>query len=136
MAKKLPADALYRHCEPSLLDFETTQEVEVLDTFLGQTRAIDAVQFGIGIRRDGYNLYALGPVGIGKHSIIRSFLEKKAASGEKPRDLCYIHNFERSHQPIALFLPSGMAIRLRDDMKQLVDRFEKKIHKCVFFPSN
>jgi len=121
MATKLPADALYRHCDPSLLDFRTTRDIEALDTFLGQERAIEAVQFGIGIRRDGYNLYALGPVGIGKHSIIRSFLEKKAGGGETPRDLCYVHNFERTHQPLALSLPPGMAIRLRDDMKQMVE---------------
>ncbi|MBD3669314.1 MAG: AAA family ATPase [Gammaproteobacteria bacterium] len=121
MTQKLSADALYRHCDTKTFDFKTTAELKELDGFLGQERAIEAVQFGIGIRREGYNLYALGPAGIGKHSIIRAFLEKKAAGESRPSDICYVHNFEHSQRPIALILPSGMAKRLHDEMKLLVE---------------
>lgn len=121
MSKKLAADDLYRHCDPKLLDFKTTRDLEPLEGFFGQDRAIEAVRFGIGIQREGYNLYALGPAGIGKHSIIRVFLEHKAADRDTPRDLCYVYNFEHSQRPIALLLPPGQAIRLRDSMKHMVE---------------
>lgn len=120
MNNKLSAQALYRSCPAKSLGFSSTTELQVLDSFLGQERAIEAVRFGIGIDRDGYNLYALGPIGIGKHSIIHAFLQQKAALTATSDDLCYVHNFNQPHQPIILSLPSGKATGLRDDMKQLV----------------
>ena len=120
MTNKLSVDALYRHCPPDSLGFTSTAELESLDTFLGQERAIEAVKFGIGIRRDGYNLYALGPMGVGKHSIIRTFLEQKASLELTPDDLCYVHNFSHPQRPLALNLPSGQATPFRADMQQLI----------------
>ena len=38
-------------------------------------RAMDAVRFGAGIRHEGYNLFVLGPAGIGKRSMVRQLLE-------------------------------------------------------------
>ena len=37
---------------------------------LGQECAIKAIEFGIAIRRDGYNVFALGAVSCGKHTIL------------------------------------------------------------------
>ncbi|MDH5184283.1 MAG: AAA family ATPase, partial [Gammaproteobacteria bacterium] len=58
--------------------------------------------------------------GIGKHSIIHRYLEQKAAQGQTPEDLCYVHNFSHPQQPVALALPSGQASTFRNDMQQLV----------------
>lgn len=120
MTNKLSAEALYRICPPESLGFSSTTELQALDSFLGQERAIDAVKFGIGIQRDGYNLYALGPMGVGKHSIIHTFLRQKAALSATSDDLCYVHNFSQPHQPIIISLPSGEAVGLCTHMKQLV----------------
>jgi len=68
---------------------------------VGQPRAIDAVQFGIGIRREGYHLFAMGPTGVGKYTIVRRFLDKRAAAEEVPSDWCYVHNFQQAHKPHA-----------------------------------
>ena len=64
--RPLPPDALYRRCDPATLPFETTAELEEVPGIIGQERAEEAVRFAIGIRRYGYNLYALGPSGMGK----------------------------------------------------------------------
>jgi lon-related putative ATP-dependent protease len=106
-----------RHQE---LSFQTTNELEPLDQFLGQKRALEAVQFGIGIKSDGYNLYAMGPSGIGKYSLVHAVLTAVAAKQPKPSDWCYIYNFEKPEQPIALQLPAGIGIVLQKDMKSLV----------------
>jgi AAA domain len=61
--KALPAEALYRRCDLAQFKFTTTAELADLAEFVGQDRALQAVQFGIGIRRQGFNLFLLGPAG-------------------------------------------------------------------------
>ena len=77
--KKLSGEELYRQCDPDQFQFETTADLKETTAIVGQNRAVDAVQFGIGIQQEGYNLFALGPHGIGKYSAVRRFLEKRAA---------------------------------------------------------
>ncbi|MEA3345812.1 MAG: AAA family ATPase [Chloroflexota bacterium] len=118
--KSLDAEALRWRCDPEQFDFETTEEMEELTEIIGQPRAVEAVQFGLGIKQEGYNIFALGPTGTGKRSLIRQFFERQAASEPVSPDFCYIHNFEEPHKPQALQLPSGMGIELRQDMEDLV----------------
>ena len=117
----LTPDVLYRQCDPGLLSFRTTAEVEDLDGVIGQDRAVAAVRFGIGIRRRGYNLFALGPSGTGKYTTIRRFLEARAKDEPTPPDWVYVNNFATPSRPIAIELPSGLGRRLRADMDRLID---------------
>lgn len=114
--RSLPATALRWRCDPEGFDFETTEALEELDEFVGQTRALDAVRFGITIRREGYNLYVLGPPGVGKRTIVQSFLEAKSADEPKPDDWVYVNNFDNPHQPRALRLPPGRGPTLVEDL--------------------
>jgi lon-related putative ATP-dependent protease len=123
----LSADQLCRTCDGSQFDFETTAELEDLDEIIGQERAVGAVQFGIGIRREGYNLFALGPSGTGKRTTIGQFLDRKAAAEPVPSDWCYVNNFEQAHKPRALRLPPGQAIVLRKDMEQSIEELRTTI---------
>jgi predicted ATP-dependent protease len=117
----LRAPQLRRRCDPSTLAFETTDDLEDLDEIFGQTRAKTAIDFGIGIRREGYNLYVLGPAGAGKQTLLRQLVGRKAVEEAAPSDWCYVYNFDAPHRPRALELPAGRGIKLRDDMQQLVD---------------
>ncbi len=119
--KELDTEALYQCCDPEQFEFETTADLEDLTEVVGQSRAVEALQFGIGIQRDGYNIFALGPVGTGKRSLVRQFFEKQAAADPTPSDWCYVHNFEQPHKPRALRLPAGKGAALRKDMKELVE---------------
>jgi hypothetical protein len=56
--KELQPEALYRSCKPDDFKFETTAELEGSVEIPGQDRAAEAVRFGIGIERDGYNIFA------------------------------------------------------------------------------
>ncbi|MGE0117514.1 MAG: Lon protease family protein [Dongiaceae bacterium] len=116
----LPTDSLYRRCDSSLLTFKTTDELEELTELPGQARAIEAVRFGIGIKRQGYNLFVLGGPASGKHAMIRDYLKRVAAVGSPPLDLCYVNNFADPQRPLALRLPTGTAAKLRADMADLV----------------
>ena len=117
----LTPDQLCRTCDGSQFDFETTAELEDLNEIIGQERAVGAVQFGIGIRREGYNLFTLGPSGTGKRTTIGQFLDRKAAAEPVPSDWCYVNNFEQAHKPRALRLPSGQGVVLRKDMEQFIE---------------
>jgi len=126
-AQPLSADQLCHTCDGSQFAFETTEDLEDLGEIIGQERAVNAVQFGIGIRREGYNLFALGPSGTGKRTTIGQFLDRKAAAEPVPSDWCYVNNFEQSHKPRALRLPPGQGDVLRKDMEQLIEELRTAI---------
>lgn len=119
--RALDPESLCRRCDPDRFSFQTTDELEDLQEIVGQPRAVAAMRFGINMGRDGYNVYALGPTGTGKHTLARRFVEEKAASEPVPMDVCYVYNFEAPHRPRALRLPPGTAVQLRDDMRRLVE---------------
>ncbi len=117
----LPASALYRSCDPADLPFEHTGELDGDTGILGQDRAVAAVRFAIGMQSDGYNLFALGPTGIGKFTAVQRFLRQSAGEMPTPDDWCYVHNFEVNHQPRTLRLSPGRGPELAHDMKHLID---------------
>ncbi len=117
----LSPDRLYRKVDPATLSFATTAELEPLDDFFGQERAAEAVEFGIGIRRVGYNMYALGEAGMGRHEFVKRHISRRAAREPVPSDWCYVHNFSEPQKPKALRLPAGKGMKLREDMATLID---------------
>ncbi|KAA1188184.1 AAA family ATPase [Pseudohalioglobus sediminis] len=118
----LPAEALYRDCPLDWLSFETTSELEPLARHLGQDRAVEALEFGLAIPHDGYNIYVLGSSGIGKRSLLDSILhEDNALPQGDVADWCYVNNFDSPDKPIALQLPCGKAEALRQDMAQALE---------------
>lgn len=89
---------LYRPCDKARLGFRTTTELPDSPITLGQDRAVSAIQFGIGIRHNGSNLFALGPSNAGEHVIARQFLEQQAALEPSARD-CVMREVGRERPP-------------------------------------
>jgi predicted ATP-dependent protease len=125
--KPLDPGALYHRCDPGQFAFESTAELEDLTEIIGQGRAADAVRFGIGISREGYNLFSLGPAGIGKHFLVHHFLEQQAAGKSAPQDWCYVNNFEEPQKPRALPLPAGQGVALRRDVERLIEELRSAV---------
>lgn len=125
--KALPATALYRACDPDQFDFATTADLPRMDGVVGQPRALEAVQFGVGIEQEGYNIFALGSVGAGRHSLVRHHFEEKAASEPTPPDWCYVHNFVQPDKPRVLCVPAGTGRQLHRDMERLVADLRKTL---------
>ena len=117
----LQAQQLHHPCNPEQFGFQTTADLQDLTEIIGQMRAMDAVRFGAGMRHEGYNLFVLGPSGMGKRSMVRQFLEQKAADEHEPSDWCYLNNFAQPHKPQALRLPPGKGAELQQQMAQLVE---------------
>ncbi|MFA6972778.1 MAG: ATP-binding protein, partial [Gallionella sp.] len=122
-----PLQQLYHHCDPTLLGFQTTVDLDDMTEIIGQMRAMDAIRFGTGIRHEGYNIFVLGPSGTGKRSMVLQLLEKKADSEQEPSDWCYVNHFAHPHKPQVLMLPSGRGKELRQGMEKLVDYLRSAI---------
>lgn len=127
MPAPLTPEQLCRRCDPEQFGFRTTAEIDDLTEIIGQLRATNAARFGIGMRRQGYNLYVMGPSGSGKRTLMRHLLEQRAGEDAPPYDWCYVHNFSQPHKPRAIRLPAGKGAELRDDMQQLVDELRATI---------
>jgi lon-related putative ATP-dependent protease len=123
----LPAGSLCRRSDPASFSFGTTADLPDVPGIIGQERAEEAVRFAIGIRQYGYNLYALGTSGMGKHAFVRAFLETRAAAEKAPPDWCYVHDFADARRPHALRLPPGRAPQLREDLQ----RFVEDLHAAI-----
>lgn len=124
MIKPLNVDKLYNYCDLEIFDFKTTAELEELDEIIGQSRALKAISFGIGIKKEGYNLYAMGKLGSGKHSVVEKFIQSRAKDEDKPGDWCYVNNFEDPRKPISLKLLPSIGIQLKNDMEELVEELQ------------
>ena len=114
--KVLRPDQLFTPCVSEDFGFEATSELEPLDRVIGQERAVEAVELGIGVQRPGYNIFAYGPPGAGKRTTIELFLGRVARDRPEPDDRCYVYNFDVPHRPRALQLPTGWGSTLRRDI--------------------
>ena len=122
---------LRRACDPSEFDFECTSELSALEETIGQDRALRAIEFGVGIKSHGYNIYALGPIGTGKTTFIRNFLKEKAKELPTPDDWCYVYNFSDPHMTRALSLPTGKGSEFRGDMDGLLGHLKTEIPRAL-----
>ncbi|HKJ72743.1 MAG TPA: ATP-binding protein [Alphaproteobacteria bacterium] len=117
----IPTESLCRHCDVETLKFETTAELEDLTETIGQDRAVEAIEFGLAMSQPGYNVFALGPPGIGRHQIVRKFVDARAEQAPVPSDWCYVNNFKEAHKPRAIQLPAGKGAALKVAMDRLID---------------
>jgi lon-related putative ATP-dependent protease len=121
MPKPLAPEQLYTPCHLPAAGFETTHDLPEFEGILGQARAVEAVDFGLAIPRQGFNLYVMGPAGVGKHSLVQKLVGEAAEQGRVPSDWVYVNNFHQPHKPRAIALPPGQGQVLRQDMQHLVE---------------
>ena len=114
-------------CNTNLFHFETTEELESINTGIGQDRGIKALEFGINVNVKGYNLYLEGPSGVGKTMYTKNYLDRISTKQKTPSDWCYIYNFDNPNEPIAVSLPAGQGKEFKDTM----DGFIKEIKKDI-----
>jgi lon-related putative ATP-dependent protease len=128
--RELTAEQVCRPCDPETFDFETTAELEPLSEIVGQPRAVEALDFGVGIASRGYNVFALGLPGSGKTTLITQFLKQRSAGEPVPDDFCYVTDFGDTRRPRTLRLPAGQGRELRDEMQTLVAHLRQDIPRA------
>jgi len=123
----LPPRLLYRRCDPAELPFALCSELEEAPELIGQERAVEALNFALRMRGKGYNVYALGASGSGRHDMVEDLLRRKAESEPTPSDWCYVNNFDDPQRPRCLHVPAGRGTGLSSSMKQLVEELRVAI---------
>jgi len=123
----VPIADLRKACDSLALDFERSDELPAGEPYLGQQRAIDAIEFGIRIERDGYNLFVLGPNGSHRHGLAENLARERAKEKGSPSDWCYVNNFADPERPRTLCFPAGRGAEYRDDMQDLIEEMRLAI---------
>ena len=116
-------------CNANIFDFETTEELEPIQSGIGQDRGIKALEFGLQVNVKGYNLYLEGPSGVGKTMYTKNYLDKIASKQRPPHDWCYIYNFDNPNEPIAVDLPAGQGKEFKEAMEGFIKEIKKDIKK-------
>ena len=89
-------------------------------TIIGQKRAIRALEFGLGNKAFGFNIYVSGYPGLGKHTAIQHFLKTIASKENPPKDWCYVNNFKNPYSPKCLSLPQGYGYVFKKEVKKFL----------------
>ena len=108
-------------CNPNNFKFDTTEDLEPINTGIGQDRGIKALEFGLNVDVKGYNLYLEGPSGVGKTMYTKNYLNTISKRKKVPNDWCYIYNFENPNEPIAVSLPAGGGKEFEDVMNRFIN---------------
>jgi len=128
--KELRVEQLKKTCDYEMFDFETTKEIEPLEGIIGQERASRAMEFGVRVEKQGYNIYVAGLNGTGRNTYTRSIIERIAREKPVPEDWCYVYNFEDPDQPIDISMPSGIGAQFKEDMDKLNQKLKEQIPKA------
>jgi lon-related putative ATP-dependent protease len=127
---EVPVEELRAYVDPKTLPFENTASLEpVKERVLGQERAIEAIQFGMGMKTDGYHIYIAGPPKTGLTHIARTYIEEQAKKEPKPPDWCYVYNFKEPDRPKGLKLSAGQGKGFKKDMQEFISTLQAKIQE-------
>ena len=127
-SRAVPATQLRKVCDPLETGRGQSGGAQPAPlTYLGQQRAVESLRFGIGMPRDGYNVFVLGPPGGHRHQLVEEIARAGAREKPAPDDWCYVNNFSNPERPRALRLPAGRGKQFRDDMRALVEEIRLAI---------
>jgi lon-related putative ATP-dependent protease len=128
--RELSAQETNALIEDGLPRFTSTEELDPLDEIIGQDRAMTALEVGLGIPHEGYNIYVAGLTGTGKTETIRRSLQKRLEKTKPPSDWVYVNNFDDADEPWAISLPAGRGRKFKRDMERLVERLKESLPKA------
>lgn len=117
---KLSPHELTHACNPDDLGFESTADIAAIEGTVGQERAVTAVDFGLGIRTFGFNIYVAGKPGTGRNSSVLAHVKAKAKDEPAQDDWCYVNNFKDAYHPKAIRLGPGNGPVFAHDMEEFI----------------
>src|SRR5512139_3737118 len=117
---ELRPEQLRRRLDPGRLRFESTADVEPLVGTVGQPRALDALEYGLAVETQGFNLFVSGPAGSGRLTTVLDTLNVIAPGRPKPPDWVYVHDFANADRPNAIGLPAGRGVEFSGAMDDFV----------------
>lgn len=120
MIRRLKPEDLLKRCDRDIFTFNTTSELEGITGPIGQEKALQALDFGLGMESFGFNIFALGETGTGKMSTTMAMLRERSSREDVPKDWCYVYNFKNPDVPLAIALEPGKGVALQQEMDELI----------------
>ncbi len=128
---KLKIEELRWICDPNRFPFQSTNDLEISDSILGQETAREALLFGIECLAPGQNVFVRGVRGTGRITLVRQMLKQLRPQTDKLQDRCYVHNFLRPDRPRLISLPAGRAPAFKVRMAELSEFVEDGLRKAL-----
>lgn len=110
--------------------FISTRELSGAQEFLGQERALAALELALGVSGSGYNIFVSGLTGADKLETLRRWIAERVASSTTPGDWVYVHNFKQPDAPRAIYSKPGEGQRLKEMMQDLVKTLREELPKA------
>lgn len=120
-AMRLLPEQLTKQITADQLDFDSLTAPPEFRQILGQPRATQALEFGVGINETGYNLYVAGEIGTGRTQYITNYLKPIATCGNRPDDWLYVNNFDNAVEPRCISLPEQQGEKLLKEIDRLIE---------------
>ncbi|MEC8444215.1 MAG: ATP-binding protein [Pseudomonadota bacterium] len=120
--QSIPHTLATQTIHPDSLSFTTTADIEPFHGVLGQSRAVNAIQFGVAMERPGYNIFVMGDTGTGRSSYVRDYLKSEAKRQATPDIWCYVNNFKNPREPKALALLPQEASEFKRVISELIEQ--------------
>jgi hypothetical protein len=77
-----------------------------------------------------YHIYVAGLVGTGRAELITHALRQRISDHSIPPDWVYVNHFDEPDCPLAISLPAGQGVQLRQDMDSLIERLKDSLPKA------
>ncbi|MBQ9403931.1 MAG: AAA family ATPase, partial [Synergistaceae bacterium] len=134
MNTRLEPEKLRKVKSPESWKINTTEDIALTRTrkpeLPGQQRAVEAMEFGLSVNGDGYNIFLVGQPGSGRTSYALERLRSLAQVLPAPDDWLYLYNFEKPGEPLAISVKAGQGKRLADDLEELLKDLKTAISKA------
>lgn len=128
---KVSLEKLKNYCDSNIFPYETTEDLKVDRELIGQDRAMEALMYGLSMKRKGYNIYVSGLAGTGKNSysyiVAKDFAKKKTT----PKDWCYVYNFDKPNSPTAISTDAGEGKKLKQSVNDSIKKIKEEIPKSL-----
>ena len=132
---ELSAEELICHCLVDDIPDPPKKEAEDEPTPPGQKRGMEAIAFGLSLKKRGFNITVTGAPGSGKTSTALSVVRRKAITEPTGMDICFHQNFTNPDRPGVLHLPPGSGSRLNHLIDELLSLLDKQIPRLLEQPS-
>jgi len=102
-----------------------------LSNFIGQERALEALEMGLSVDAPGYNIFVAGLESGQKFATLAPLLERVRMNCQGMRDHVYVHNFDDPVRPQHLSLPSGSGNQLAQAMRDWIAALRREIPRAL-----
>jgi len=92
-----------------------------LEKFIGQERALEALEVGIRMSSMGFNIFVSGLTNTGRRTFVRKFLTSKIKDGRVSKDWLFVYNFNDPRSPNVISTPAGLGWKLKNDLESFVE---------------